>query len=294
MSPDSWPGVTVLDWKEFAHRAEQLTPTCIPYPGPFLFRGVPDESSPQKPALAAYLSGSTIAEALEAEGEVLTEFRSRIDVFDESIYKYNIAMLLGEDTKANFDYLGWWSFMHHYDVPTRLLAWTLSPYIALYHAIDGSGQNDDKNGSVYCYNGHVLTRALQARFGANINFMSSDIQPKLFRSEVAGDRLFLFKPKWMTDRMTAQQTLFTVCQNPLLDHVDILNDLFKNEMDGTIAYHFKLIIPRASKQEFLHRLRVMNVTTNSLYPGIDGAGVSVAEFVRLMVWADSLPTPTPT
>jgi hypothetical protein len=93
--------------------------------------------------------------------------------------------------------------------------------------------------------------------------------------------------------MAAQQTCFTVCQNPLENHMNKIHEQLMSTLNYPISYHYELIIPLTLKQDFLHRLRVMNITASSLYPGIDGAGASIAEYIRLMTWAQTLPNAAP-
>jgi hypothetical protein len=81
----------------------------------------------------------------------------------------------------------------------------------------------------------------------------------------------------LSDRMIAQQGGFTLCRQPACDHADAIES-YLGEQEDT---HIKLIIPGALKLDFLRRLRLMNITAHSLFPGIDGAGRSVSELLRL-------------
>ena len=131
MCPELWPTHRVTRWAEFTAIVNELIPEIITYPGPILFRGCPDESAPLIPSLTRYLASETRTAALGIELDALEQFRSRIRELDEQP-----LLLVSDDYESRYDFLGWWSFMHHYHAPTRLLAWTSSPYIALYHAVE--------------------------------------------------------------------------------------------------------------------------------------------------------------
>ena len=46
-------------------------------------------------------------------------------------------------------------------------------------------------------------------------------------------------------------------------------------------YVRKIVIPPKQKPEFLLRLRTMNITGASLFPGVDGLGMAIKELVSL-------------
>jgi hypothetical protein len=82
--------------------------------------------------------------------------------------------------------------------------------------------------------------------------------------------------------LAAQQGVFSVCENILADHADILNMMFSNAGDEVSSmFYQKILIPRGLKAEFRRQLQAANVTARSLFPGIDGLGRSVGEIVRM-------------
>ena len=81
-----------------------------------------------------------------------------------------------------------------------------------------------------------------------------------------------------TDRMAAQQLLFTLSPRILADH----GQLIARTLDraGDRAWQ-KLVVAEALKAEFMRRLRTMNITARTLFPGLDGVGRAIGELVSL-------------
>jgi hypothetical protein len=82
------------------------------------FRGQNDHSWPLQPSLEWDLADNI---RREAEQHLFSAFRKRAHHF--------AAVHMEED------YLGWLALMRHHGAPSRLLDWTLSPYVAAYFAL---------------------------------------------------------------------------------------------------------------------------------------------------------------
>ncbi len=168
-----------------------------------------------------------------------------------------------------------WMLMQHHYVPTRLLDWTVSPYVAAYYACK---DNIEKNGAVWILHGGVLHEQMKNAY--NVESVPP-VNPRedYFIQPNSTAEIFFASPIFKTDRMVAQQGVFTVCRNVGgIQHKIICDVIAKSEKQR----HFvKIIIPHDQKVEFLRKLRVMNITANSLLPGLDGLGQSVKELVLL-------------
>jgi hypothetical protein len=78
--------------------------------------------------------------------------------------------------------------------------------------------------------------------------------------------------------MVAQQGMFSVSTQVLSEHSRLIQQALSNGQYPDS--HLKIVIPASLKPEIMWRLKMMNVTANSLFPGIDGLGRSCAELLR--------------
>lgn len=201
--------------------------------------------------------------ALQIEHDLLAEFKSEARVH-----------LPTGVLPTGGGLLEWWALMQHHGAPTRLLDWTKSLYVAAYFAVVDNW-NDD--GAIWLFHSKVLARRTIEKHGAI--WFPSDIE---LRRQSADDDLYIWPPSQRSDRMITQQGVFTVSLSALSHHdATIHQGVSKHTDEGGLFLYQKLIIPTWLKPIFLRQLRQMNVTANSLFPGIDGLGRSLAENARL-------------
>jgi hypothetical protein len=153
---------------------------------------------------------------------------------------------------------------------------TSSTYVAAYFA---ALEWPDKDGVVWAVQAGFLHAQMKARYEGT-EWPSSLAQvPDCFLKPDEPRVLFIPKMLKPTERMVAQQGVFSVCRNVLGDHGEIMADnIPKTEDSVRLA---RLVLPARLKPMFLRRLRGMNITANSLFSGADGLGRSVGELVRL-------------
>ena len=172
--------------------------------------------------------------------------------------------------------IDWWTLMQHYGAPTRLLDWSRSPYVALYFAVE---KEFDCPGNVWVVRIGKLENYMEKKHGIRRLPDGTGSRMAFLLDEGRPARLVFDEPKTQSDRMAAQKTCFSVCSQILGDHGEIIEEATASQQEEQLFW--KITIPETLKPEFLHQLRIMNVTASSLFPGIDGVGRSISEYIKL-------------
>ena len=174
---------------------------------------------------------------------------------------------------------GFWetlSIAQHHGLPTRLLDWTFSPFVALHFATEDFSKYD-KDSSVWCvdfvkaheYLPKTFTDKLSDNYAYNFTTeMLDSLIPnfeslKNYETEVDSKPFVIFfEPPSIDSRIVNQYALFSVMSDPsvtithwLKEHSDIVK---------------KIIIPKEIKLEIRDRLDQINMTERIIYPGFDG------------------------
>jgi len=169
----------------------------------------------------------------------------------------------------------WLSVAQHHGLPTRLLDWTYSPFVAMHFATANSSKfnTDGIIWMVDFFKTHeCLPRNLKAElkrvggYGFDVETLST-----LFKDlgeldklggGAEGDFAIFFEPPSIDDRIVNQYAIFSVISNPKIAFHEWLNqhaNIFR-----------KVIIPAELKWEIRDKLDHANITERVLFPGLDG------------------------
>ncbi len=227
-----------------------------------LFRGQSNETWPLRDSLSRLIKpGSSTDAVLKCEQEGTRYFAARARLHLES-------SMIPDDGKLD----AWWALMQHFGAPTRLLDWTLSPYVALYFAV---AEN-------WSLPGVVWTVEYYEKLDDDLDELRQEIergsnQEQLFwLTPDVPDFCFFIDPGRLHIRSAPQHGRFSVCGRIPSDH-----DVVLRNTTGDKRPIRQLIIPASLKLICLHKLRKMNIAPHSLFPGLDGLGGAVRDAAKL-------------
>lgn len=172
----------------------------------------------------------------------------------------------------------WLSTGQHHGLPTRLMDWTYSPFVAMHFAT--SNPNDmERDGAVwkvdYVHAHQFLPKLFRARLEQegsvvftvemlDVLAAGTDQVHPLEQLDTISDDPFLlfFEPPSIDDRIVNQYALFSVISSPSVS----LDEWLPRHRD----LYQKVVIPAALKREVRDKLDQLNITERVLFPGLDG------------------------
>ena len=175
--------------------------------------------------------------------------------------------------------LAWLAAMQHYGVPTRLVDFSVSPYLALYFALETFNYSVSASFSLFMIDYRaILERSIQYIKSMDRDFTETrqSIQGKqdeIYEKIVdrfSYDIAWVTEPKILNARIDRQSGSFLLSGNRGKKIEEVLSsELYKNvDMQ-------KLEIPCELAQGVYALLRKMNVTSKSLYGDLDGLAKSI-------------------
>ena len=253
--------VRVKDWADLIDllHVDSFDRNINRYRSPYVFRGLDNSDYDLKTSLIRLGHDSQRTELLEPV--ILRSFR-----------KY-----AHRDASPGNSVWHWLSLAQHHGLPTRLLDWSASPYVAAHFATEDpdkfSREPEKPDAVIWCVN----TDTIKNEMPSELQQILSDYYAKVFYVEILEERFkeladfdtladepfpIFFEPPSLDERITNQFALFSMLSSPTA------------QMEKWIANHphcvKRIIIPHGLKWEIRDKLDQMNLTERVIYPGLDG------------------------
>ncbi len=252
--------VRVKSWSELneALYAESWKSNLARFRSDFAFRGMHDANADLSTSLSR-LSG----DSRSIEGHLLRNFR-----------KY--AQITGQVSDSVWH---WLALGQHHGLPTRLLDWTYSPFVAL-HFVTNNLTTFDRDGIIWCVdyvkaNRRLPTvmRRLLEHEGSNVFTveMLNRAATTLSKFDALAREPFVvfFEPPSLDQRIVNQYALFSLTSGG----PDARLDYWLKAHPDLVR---RVIVPAELKWEIRDKLDQANITERVLLPGLDGLSLWLA------------------
>lgn len=208
----------------------------------------------------------------------------------------------------------------HHGLPTRLLDWTYSPYVAAYFATRG---RRDVDGLIWAVDYAAVHEHAPEEFRAvldqaDLNVFEASAIDDVATSKLKGmgvdfsvirnggtthilnytrlwdglvaaypeDFVVFYEAPSIDARIVNQSALFSATGDPETR----IDEWFAGMTPGAVK---RIVVPAERKAEFRDRLAQANVTAKTLFPGLDGVAAWLCEYFRPPTGASETAAPIP-
>jgi hypothetical protein len=258
--------IRVRTWAELDDMlfAESWDPGLRRHRSRFAFRGMKDASLGLVGRLGRF--GPKAAELEEPLIRTFRRYARRLADADDSTWS-------------------WLAVAQHHGLPTRLIDWTFSPYVAL-HFMTEEAAGFDRDGVVWAIDYVGAKQHLPPRLASILEQESANVfTAEMLSGGVGGLRdldglgeehgsfVVFLEPPSLDDRIVSQYALFSLAPRArnCVENVELW-------LDQHPELGRKVVVPASLKWEVRDRLDQLNLTERVLYPGLDGLAKWLARY----------------
>jgi hypothetical protein len=186
----------------------------------------------------------------------------------------NFRKYAGKDAVTQDLLWNWISLAQHHGLPTRILDWTFSPYVALHFATENT-EKFNIDGVIWCVNFKRIRDFLPPSLKADLdrekslaftvemlNARCNKLEDFDAMKSGSEDFVVFFEPPSLDNRIINQFALHSIMSNSQM----LLNDWLNIHPDT----YYRIVIPAALKWEIRDKLDQANITERVIFPGLDG------------------------
>ena len=197
--------------------------------------------------------------------------RLNVQTLEQSLLR-NFRKYAHQQTATGIDSIWHWlAVAQHHGLPTRLIDWTYSPFVALHFAVEHPA-DFDKDGAVWCVNFVEANKLLPRRLKTimekersdtlTVEMLSGFDTLRAFDSLSRRTFVVFIEPPSLDRRILNQFALFSLTSDPAAS------------LDEWLREHpnlgRRIVVPAELKWEIRDKLDQANVSERTLFPGLDG------------------------
>lgn len=273
-----------------SQRQKAKPPKADLFPGELSpwFRGITQESYECEPTLLREINKNFIWEKLGCDD------KERIVKIEDYFLQRFITFGSPHLKRIPEKKIHWFFLMQHHGVPTRLLDWSKSSFMALFFAIRKYQEKEIiyenktiPNAAIWMLEPRRLSEVChktRSIYGANISDHIDVLDNYLNLSNNAKERDRAFPipliPDLVSPRITSQVGRFTFHTDRRNKLIEFANNLYNEKK---IWYLVKIIIPASEHRKILRSIRVAGISFMNIKEDLDGVAEELKWRMRLGV-----------
>jgi hypothetical protein len=250
---------------------DELIESLNNLPNNYIYRGHSSETWRLQSTLERVLADKFETESGKYEDYSLNHFKSKFHLYDNA----------NEKPKTKLE---WLSIMQHYGVPTRMIDFTSSPYVALYFALENANKKDCESFALYAINYRDILKKSLEFIRNRDKSITSDYGDLEYKQDELFDKiidigsyevLWVVEPNISNLRLDRQSGCFLISGSTKTS----IEYLLSNSMYNGIENH-KIIISGKFWDNIYTLLVRMNITSKTIYGDLEGLSKSIKMFMK--------------
>lgn len=241
----------------------------------FVFRGHSNASWKLENSIKRLLGKNYTNRVRDFEYFSLQEFKTKFDLYNFNNYKPTTL-------------LKWFAIMQHYGVPTRMLDFTESPFIALYFCLENSNKMQPENMAIYAINYRKINKITLdqiKKLNPNFEYDYKDIEDNkdcIYERYIKSDKnsfLWVKEPAMLNKRVEKQRGTFLYTNDTSMGTYD---EIFETDVYKDVEI-YKLEFPSKNWDNYYSILNKMNINGKTIYGDLDGLSKYIKMFIQAYI-----------